>query len=103
MATVAAIALLAAVSAPMALELRVVASILVLRCSKSGGRGAAVHLFADKAAVIDGEMVVINNMPLGQCVLRCGPRASPVRRVVDQEMTARRRGLLYLEAAHPAP
>ena len=74
-------------------------------CSGSPRAGKPLHHdFADKAAVVDGEMVdVIGNMPLVRAF--CGlPREH--RRfdpTVERELTARRRSLLYLEtAAHPA-
>jgi len=99
MATVAAIALLGTVSAPMALGLGVVASILVIAMFRLAAAGRPLHHdFADKAAVIDGEMVdVISNMPLVNAFCGVGHEHRRFDKVVDQEMTARRRSLLYLE------
>src|SRR5260221_7120791 len=99
MATVAAIALLATVSAPMALGLGVIAGILVVAMFRLAAAGRSLHHdFADKAAVIDGEMVdVISNMPLVNAFCGVGHEHSRFDKVVDQEMTARRRSLLYLE------
>jgi ATP-binding cassette subfamily B protein len=56
------------------------------------------HDFADKAAVIDGEMVdVISNLPIVNafCAVRREHRRFDA--IIDCEMTARRRSLLYLE------
>jgi ATP-binding cassette subfamily B protein len=99
MATVAAIALLATVSAPMALGLGVVASMLVVAMFRLAAAGRPLHHdFADKAAVIDGEMVdVISNMPLVNAFCGVVHEHRRFDDVVDQEMTARRRSLLYLE------
>ena len=65
-ATVAAIALVATVSVPMAAGLSVLAGIMVLVMFRLAAAGRPLHHdFADKAAAIDGEMVdVISNMSL---------------------------------------
>ena len=56
------------------------------------------HDFADKAAAIDGEMVdVISNMPLVKAFCGIGREHRRFDAIVDREMTARRRSLLYLE------
>ena len=56
------------------------------------------HDFADKAAAIDGEMVdVISNMPLVKAFCGVGREHRRFDAIVDREMTARRRSLLYLE------
>lgn len=98
-ATVAAIALVATVSAPMALGLALIGGIVVVAMFHLAAAGRALHHdFADKAAIIDGEMVdVISNMPLVNAF--CGAYREHHRfdTVVNQEMTARRRSLLYLE------
>ncbi len=99
MATVAAIALLATVSAPMALGLAWSPAFWWLRCSVSRPRGGrCITISPNKAAVIDGEMVdVISNMPLVNAFCGVGHEHRRFDKVVDQEMTARRRSLLYLE------
>jgi ATP-binding cassette subfamily B protein len=56
------------------------------------------HDFADKAAAIDGEMVdVIGNMPLVNAFGGKGREHLRFDGIVDREITARRRSLLYLE------
>jgi ATP-binding cassette subfamily B protein len=98
-ATVAAIALIATVSGPMAAGLSVLAGLMVLLMFRLAAAGRPLHHdFADKAAAIDGEMVdVISNMTL---VRAFGGRRREHRRfdaVIDLELNARRRSLLYLE------
>jgi len=65
-ATVAAIALIGTVSPYMALGLMVIAGGMVLAMFRLAAAGKPLHDdFADKAAVVDGEMIdVISNMPL---------------------------------------
>ena len=98
-ATLAAITLVATVSMSMAIGLAVIAGIVVVGMFHLAAAGRTLHYaFADKAAIIDGEMVdVISNMPLVNAF--CGAYREHCRfnAVVDQEMTARRRSLLYLE------
>jgi ATP-binding cassette subfamily B protein len=98
-ATAAAIALVATVSAPMAAGLSVLAGAMVLVMFRLAAAGRPLHHdFADKASAIDGEMVdVITNMPL---VSAFGGRHREHRRfdrVIDLELNARRRSLFYLE------
>jgi ATP-binding cassette subfamily B protein len=98
-ATVAAIALLATVSATMAAGLAVIASLMVFAMFRLAAAGKPLHHdYADKAAVIDGEIVdVVSNMPLVNAF--CG-RTREHRRfdsIVDLEMTARQCSLRYLE------
>jgi ATP-binding cassette subfamily B protein len=98
-ATVAAIALVATVSGPMAAGLSALAGLMVLVMFRLAAAGQPLHHdFADKAAAIDGEMVdVITNISL---VRAFGGWRREHRRfdaVVDREMKARRRSLLYLE------
>jgi len=99
MATVAAIVLLTTVSAPMALGLGVVASILVVAMFRLAAAGRPLHHdFADKAAVIDGEMVdVISNMPVVRAFGGIGREHSRFDITLDHEMGARQRSLRYLE------
>ena len=98
-ATASAIALIGTVSAPMAGGLALVAGVMVYAMFRLAAAGRPLHHdFADKAATIDGEMVdVIGNMPL---VNAFGGRGRERRRfdwIVDVEITARRRSLIYLE------
>jgi ATP-binding cassette, subfamily B, bacterial len=98
-ATVAAIALVSTVSLPMAGALAVVAGVMVCIMFRFAAAGRPLHHdFANKAAVVDGEMVdVVSNMPL---VRAFGGFLREHRRfdaTVDREMEARRRSLFYLE------
>lgn len=98
-ATFIAVVLLATVSLPMAAVLLVIASVMVFAMFWFAAAGKPLHHdFADKAAAIDGEMVdVISNMPL---VNAFGGHRREYRRfetIINSEMTARRRSLLYLE------
>src|SRR5690348_2889654 len=65
-ATVAAIILISTVSLPMSGALIVVAGVMVMMMFRLAAAGKPLHDdFADKAAVVDGEMVdVISNLPL---------------------------------------
>jgi ATP-binding cassette subfamily B protein len=98
-ATIGAIALVATVSASMALALFVVGAAVLFAMYKiaSGGRPLH-HQFADRAAAVDGEMIdVIGNMPL---VTSFGGLRREHQRfdiAVGKEMQARRRSLYYLE------
>src|SRR5262249_18355534 len=56
------------------------------------------HDFADRAAAVDGEMVdIIGNMPLVRAFHGFGRERRRFEQTVDQEMSARRRSLVYLE------
>jgi ATP-binding cassette subfamily B protein len=56
------------------------------------------HDFADKTASVDGEMVdVLGNMPIVRAFCGLGREQRRFDTIVDQEMTARRSSLLYLE------
>jgi ATP-binding cassette subfamily B protein len=98
-ATIAAIALIGTVSLPMALGLAVVAGGVVVMMFKMAAAGKALHDdFADKAAVVDGEMVdVINNMPLVRAFCGLGFEHARFDATVDKELNARGRSLRYLE------
>jgi ATP-binding cassette subfamily B protein len=98
-ATVASVALVATVSGMMAAGLSVLAGLMVLLMFRLAAAGGPLHHdFAETAAAIDGEMVdVISNISL---VRAYGGRHREHRRfdaVIDREMGARRRSLLYLE------
>jgi ATP-binding cassette, subfamily B, bacterial len=99
LATVAAIGLIGTVSIPMAFGLIVIAGAMVFAMFRLAAAGKPLHDdFADKAAVVDGEMVdVISNMPLVRAF--CGLRHEHDRfdATVDRELAARGRSLRYLE------
>jgi len=98
-ATLAAIALIGTVSAPMAAGLVVVAGAMVAAMFRLAAAGKPLHDdFADKAAAVDGEMVdVINNLSLVRSF--CGLHHEHARfdATVGREMNARGRSLRYLE------
>src|SRR5258708_8349564 len=98
-ATVGAIAFLSLVSLPMTLVLFGVSIVLAFVLYRMASAGRPLHLaFADKAALVDGEMVdVIGNLPIVRAF--CGIRREHRRfdKVVTREMTARRQSLQYLE------
>jgi ATP-binding cassette, subfamily B, bacterial len=98
-ATIAAIALVSTISLAMSAALAVVAGIMVMLMFRLAAAGRPLHHdFANKAAVVDGEMVdVVGNMTL---VRAFGGFSREHRRfdtTVDREMEARRRSLFYLE------
>jgi ATP-binding cassette subfamily B protein len=98
-ATVCAIALVATVSWGMAVSLIVVAGLVVFIMFRRAAAGRPLHHeFANRAAAVDGEMTdVVGNMVI---VKAFGGLLREHRRFdakVEQEMTARRRSLFYLE------
>ena len=99
LATVAAIALIGTVSGAMAIALLLIAAMMVLAMFRLAAAGKPLHDdFADKAAMVDGEMVdVISNMPLVRAF--CGLRHEHDRfdATVNKELEARGRSLRYLE------
>src|SRR5712691_2488548 len=99
MATVVAIAFVAAVSKAMAAALMVLAAILVLAMFRLAAAGRPLHHdFADRAAAVDGEMSdVIGNMPLVWAFCGIAREHSRLDATIDREMAARRRSLRYLE------
>jgi ATP-binding cassette, subfamily B, bacterial len=98
-ATIAAIALVMTVSPAMAACLAVVGGIVVVALFRLAAAGRPLHHdFANKAAAIDGEMVdVISNMSLVNAFCGTGREHRRFDGIVDQEMAARQRSLLYLE------
>jgi len=98
-ATAGAIAFLSIVSLPMTGVLLVIAAVLVFVLFRLASAGRPLHLeFADKAAVVDGEMVdVVSNLSIVRAF--CGIRREHHRfdGIVAEEMVARRRSLQYLE------
>ena len=99
LATAAAIALIATISAPMASALSVAGCIIVIAMFRLAAAGKPLHHdFATKAAAVDGEMVdVVTNMALVKSF--CGIMREHDRfdATVAREMASRRRSLIYLE------
>jgi ATP-binding cassette, subfamily B, bacterial len=98
-ATFAAICFITTVDVRMAACLAVIAAIVVVAIFKIAANGKPYHHdFADKAAAVDGEITdVVGNVLL---VKAFGGLVHERRRFegkIGQEMTARRRSLLYLE------
>src|ERR1700736_3308652 len=98
-ATVAAIALIATVSLPMAAGLIAVAGAGVVAMFHLAAAGKSLHDdFADKAAAVDGEMVdVINNMTLVRAFCGLCQEHDRFDATVNRELNARGRSLRYLE------
>jgi len=98
-ATGGSIAYLALVSVPMTAGLAVIAAILMFVLFRLAAAGAPLHHgFADKAALVEGELVdVIVNLPLVRTFAGIGREHARFDETVGREMTARRASLLYLE------
>ncbi len=98
-ASIAAILLVLTISTAMAAVLTVIAGAMVFTMFRMAAAGRPLHHdFARKAAAIDGEMVdVISNMSLVKAFCGLGREHVRFDEIVDREMTARRRSLLYLE------
>ncbi|WGR69247.1 MULTISPECIES: ABC transporter ATP-binding protein [unclassified Bradyrhizobium] len=98
-ATVAAILLIGTVSPYMAAGLIVIAGGMVIAMFRLAAAGKPLHDdFADKAAVVDGEMIdVISNMPLVRAFCGITHEHERFDGTVSRELTARGRSLRYLE------
>jgi ATP-binding cassette, subfamily B, bacterial len=98
-ATVAAIALIGTVSLTMSATMIVIAGAMVAAMFHLAAAGKPLHDdFADKAAVVDGEMVdVISNMPLVRAFCGLAHEHQRFDATVDRELVARGRSLRYLE------
>jgi ATP-binding cassette subfamily B protein len=98
-ATVGAIAYLFAVSAPMAVGLGCVAGLLVVALFRLAAAGKPLHHgYAERAALVDGEMAdIIGNMPIVRAFGGIRREHRRFDETVGGEMTARRRSLRYLE------
>jgi ATP-binding cassette, subfamily B, bacterial len=98
-ATVSAIFLIGTVSVPMAAGLIVIAGSMVIAMFRLAAAGKPLHDdFADKAAVVDGEMVdVISNMPLVRAFCGLSHEHDRFDATVNRELVARGRSLRYLE------
>jgi ATP-binding cassette subfamily B protein len=98
-ATIAAIVLISTVSLTMSGALIVIAGAMVVTMFRLAAAGKPLHDdFADKAAVVDGEMVdVVSNLPLVRAF--CGLTHEHARfdATVNRELAARGRSLRYLE------
>src|SRR4051812_43311259 len=99
LATVAAICLIGTVSGPMAIGLLLIAAMMVLAMFRLAAAGKPLHDdFADKAAMVDGEMVdVINNMPLVRAFCGLNHEHDRFDATIGKELVARGRSLRYLE------
>lgn len=98
-ATLAAIALIGTVSLPMSAAMIVIASVMVIAMFRMAAAGKSLHdEFADKAAIVDGEMVdVISNMPLVRAFCGLAHEHQRFDGTVARELAARGRSLRYLE------
>jgi ATP-binding cassette, subfamily B, bacterial len=98
-ATVAAIALIGTVSLSMSAALIVLAGTMVVAMFRLAAAGKPLHDdFADKAAIVDGEMVdVISNMPLVRAFCGLSHEHARFDATVGRELIARGRSLRYLE------
>ena len=98
-ATFVAIAFVATVNIAMAAALFVIAGIVVVAMFRIAAAGKPLHHdFADKAAMVDGEMIdVVGNMPLVKAFGGLSREHVRFGNTVEREMTARRRSLIYLE------
>jgi ATP-binding cassette subfamily B protein len=98
-ATVAAIALIGTVSATMSAVMIIIAGAMVIAMFHLAAAGKPLHDdFADKAAIVDGEMVdVISNLPLVRAFCGLAHEHQRFDTTVDRELVARGRSLRYLE------
>jgi ATP-binding cassette subfamily B protein len=98
-ATVVAVGFVLTVSGLMACVLVVVAAVVVVAMFHLAAAGRPLHHeFANKAAVVDGEMVdVISNMPVVRAFGGIGREHRRFDSTLDGEMGARQRSLRYLE------
>ena len=98
-ATVGAVAFLSTVSVTMAAAVTAVAAIVLMAMFHFAAAGRPLHHeFANKAAVVDGEMVdVIGNISLVRTFGGTAREHSRFDTTVAEEMTARQRSLSYLE------
>jgi ATP-binding cassette subfamily B protein len=98
-ATIAAIVLIGTVSLPMSGALIIIAGTMVAAMFRLAAAGKPLHDdFADKAAVVDGEMVdVISNLPLVRAFCGLTHEHERFDATVNRELAARSRSLRYLE------
>ena len=98
-ATIFAVAYLATVSLPMTAVLTAIAAGMIYLLFRLAAAGTPLHHgFADRAARVEGELAdVIGNMPLVRTFGAAGREHVRFDKTLGQEMTARRKSLLYLE------
>jgi ATP-binding cassette subfamily B protein len=98
-ATIAAIVLIGTVSLTMSVVMIAIAGAMVFAMFRLAAAGKPLHDdFADKAAIVDGEMVdVISNMPLVRAFCGLAHEHQRFDATVDRELVARGRSLRYLE------
>src|SRR5215813_13669823 len=98
-ATIAAISLIGTVSLPMSGAMIVLAGTMVVAMFRLAAAGKPLHDdFADKAAIVDGEMVdVISNLPLVRAFCGLTHEHERFDATVQRELAARGRSLRYLE------
>jgi ATP-binding cassette subfamily B protein len=98
-ATIFAVAYLAAVSLPMTAVLSAIAAGMIYLLFRLAAAGTPLHHgFADRAARVEGELAdVIGNMPLVRTFGAARREHARFDETLGQEMTARRKSLLYLE------
>ncbi len=99
MAALCAILLIGSVSVPMAAGLAVVCAAVIVAMFKIASAGRPLHHdFAEKAAVVDGEIVdLVGNMSLVKSFGGLSREFERFDGTLGNEMGARRRSLLYLE------
>jgi ATP-binding cassette subfamily B protein len=98
-ATFVAIGFVATVSVTMSIVLAIAAALTIVVMIRIAAAGRPLHHdFAEKAAVVDGEMVdVIGNISLVKAFGGLYRETSRFGQKLDHEMNARRRSLRYLE------
>jgi ATP-binding cassette subfamily B protein len=99
LATIGAIVYLASVNLLMASSLALVSCFMIYAIFRIAAAGKPLHHdFANKAAVVDGEMVdVIGNISMVKAFNGLSREHERFDATVAQELSARRRSLLYLE------
>ncbi|MBY0380678.1 MAG: ABC transporter ATP-binding protein/permease [Xanthobacteraceae bacterium] len=99
LASIGAIGFLASVNLAMAGFLLLTAGIIVMALFRYASMGKPLHHeFADKAALVDGEMIdVIGNMSLVKAFCGLGREHARFDRTIQHELRARRKSLLHLE------
>src|SRR5262249_40658508 len=96
---IGALIVLASVSLPVTGGLVLVALVMVLVIYKMAAAARPLHrLFAEKAAVVDGELVdIIGNMAIVRAFGGVPRETRRARMALDSEADTRRRSLLYMD------
>ncbi len=99
LASIGAIGFLASVNLAMAGFLLCTAGIIVMLLFRYASMGKPLHYeFADKAALVDGEMIdVIGNMGLVKAFCGLGREHARFDQTIQRELSARRKSLFHLE------